>query len=228
MAIARYKDLCIDSSHGETLGRFWASVLGLTFKPDGEAGALTGTGAAQTVWMNIVPEPKTVKHRAHIDVHAESVDELIALGATVLEPAAEFDRGWTVLTDPEGGEFCAFVREPDALTDYRLYELVINSVDPKAIATWWSTVLGAEHGGHEDGQWWWLEEVPGMPFEGWSFVRVPEPKTVKNRIHWDVTVAAIDDLVRAGATILRPPDAEIHWTVMADPEGNEFCAFVND
>ncbi len=133
-----------------------------------------------------------------------------------------------MLTDPEGGEFCVFVREPDALTDHRLYELVIDAVDPKAIATWWSTVLGTEIGGQEDDQWWWLEEVLGMPFEGWSFVPVPEPKTVKNRIHWDVTVAAIDDLVRAGATVLRPQDDEIHWTVMADPEGNEFCAFVKD
>ncbi len=61
-----------------------------------------------------------------------------------------------------------------------------------------------------------------------ELVFVPEPKTVKNRIHWDVTVAAVDDLVKAGATVLRPQDDEIRWTVLADPEGNEFCAFVKD
>jgi hypothetical protein len=54
---------------------------------------------------------------------------------------------------------------------------------------------------------------------------VPEPKTVKNRVHWDVNVESVDALVAAGATILRPRDDEIRWSIMADPEGNEFCAF---
>jgi hypothetical protein len=58
-----------------------------------------------------------------------------------------------------------------------------------------------------------------------DFVPVPEPKTVKNRIHWDVTVPGAAPLVEAGAIVLREPDAEISWHVLADPEGNEFCAF---
>jgi hypothetical protein len=53
---------------------------------------------------------------------------------------------------------------------------------------------------------------------------VPEPKTAKNRIHWDVLVDDVDDLVTAGAVVLQQ---EPNWTVLADPEGNEFCAFVN-
>jgi hypothetical protein len=53
---------------------------------------------------------------------------------------------------------------------------------------------------------------------------VPEPKTVKNRIHWDV-VGPVAGLVSAGATVRRAPDDEISWTVLADPDGNEFCAF---
>jgi predicted enzyme related to lactoylglutathione lyase len=59
-----------------------------------------------------------------------------------------------------------------------------------------------------------------------DFLPVPEPKTVKNRIHWDVLVDDLAALVSAGATILRPADDEIRWTVLADPEGNEFCAFL--
>ncbi|MBA2716656.1 MAG: VOC family protein, partial [Propionibacteriales bacterium] len=57
---------------------------------------------------------------------------------------------------------------------------------------------------------------------------VPEPKTVKNRIHWDVKVASPDDLVNAGARLLRERDDEISWYVLADPEGNEFCAVTPD
>ena len=62
----------------------------------------------------------------------------------------------------------------------------------------------------------------------WMFVRVPEPKTAKNRMHLDVMTldpeAEIARLVELGAT--RVADMEefgYEWTVMADPEGNEFC-----
>jgi hypothetical protein len=48
---------------------------------------------------------------------------------------------------------------------------------------------------------------------------------VKNRIHWDVTVPAVAPLVGAGAVVLREPGGDIDWHVLADPEGNEFCAF---
>ena len=55
---------------------------------------------------------------------------------------------------------------------------------------------------------------------------MPEPKTVKNRIHWDVLVDDVADLVGAGAVVIRP-QGEDPWTMLADPEGNEFCAFLN-
>ncbi len=62
----------------------------------------------------------------------------------------------------------------------------------------------------------------------WMFVKVPEPKTAKNRLHLDVMTpdpdAEIARLVDCGAT--RVADMEEYgyeWTVMADPEGNEFC-----
>ena len=53
---------------------------------------------------------------------------------------------------------------------------------------------------------------------------VPEPKTVKNRLHWDVR-GDVDELIAAGARLLRARDEEISWDVLADPEGNEFCVF---
>ncbi|MGA9873897.1 MAG: VOC family protein [Rhodococcus sp. (in: high G+C Gram-positive bacteria)] len=68
-----------------------------------------------------------------------------------------------------------------------------------------------------------------MPFECIAFGAVPEPKTVKNRVHWDIDVTVEQDittLTDLGAPILRRPDDDISWTVMADPEGNEFCVFV--
>jgi hypothetical protein len=53
------------------------------------------------------------------------------------------------------------------------------------------------------------------------FHAVPEPKTVKNRVHWDV-LGEVADFEAAGATVL---DVRPRWTVMADIEGNEFCVF---
>jgi hypothetical protein len=59
--------------------------------------------------------------------------------------------------------------------------------------------------------------------------KVPEPKTVKNRVHIDVTTDDLDALVAHGARVLRANrDGGIEWTVLADPDGNEFCAFTSD
>jgi catechol 2,3-dioxygenase-like lactoylglutathione lyase family enzyme len=223
MAIAEFKDLCIDTTGGDTLARFWASALGLDFEADERGdrvvGTLTGPTPQHTVWMNLVPEHKTAKHRVHLDVHTDSVDTLVGLGATV----AEERDGWTVMTDPEDGELCAFVR--DRLPGYRLYEVVVDCERPAPVARWWSDVLGAPLHSHPEHDWWWLEPVPGAPFDCMVFVPVPEPKTVKNRIHWDVVCPDVQVLLDHGAQMLRPEGGDISWHVLGDPEGNEFCAF---
>ena len=61
----------------------------------------------------------------------------------------------------------------------------------------------------------------------WLFARVPEPKTAKNRLHLDViaadTEAEIARLVELGATRIADRDEYGYvWTLMSDPEGNEF------
>ena len=220
MAIARFKDLCLDAVDPARLGAFWASVLGRTWEAQNGGGLLTGPTPQHTIWVNRVPEAKTVKHRVHLDIYARDLADLQAPGATIVEPR-HGARTWTVMADPEGGEFCAFPR-PDIPAE-RLHGLVVDSADPQAQARWWGGVYGT--GVTENDGWFTLEEVPGMPILTMDFVPVPEPKTVKNRIHWDVTVPTVTPLVEAGATVLREPDADIGWHVLADPEGNEFCAF---
>jgi glyoxalase superfamily protein len=221
MAIATWQDLCIDAVDAELLGRFWAEALGLTYVPhdDGDA-QLDGPTPEHRVWINTVPEPVTVKQRVHIDVHAASVDDVLALGAT---PEDLDSFRWKVLHDPEGGELCVFER--DEVPDYRVYEIVVDSVDPYSIARWWADALGGTYGEKVGEDEAWVEEIPGAPFDCIVFGTVPEPKTVKNRIHWDVVCSEVDALVARGATLLRAPDEEIFWHVLADPEGNEFCAF---
>ena len=224
MALATYKDLCIDAVDPVALGEFWAETLGLeaTRLDDGDL-RLDGPTPQHGVWVNRVPEPVTVKQRVHIDVHAGSVDEVLARGATPVD--LESFR-WKVLKDPEGGELCVFER--DEVPSYRLYELGVDAQDAHEIAAWWADALeGTVHDSDGEGTpFSWIEGVPGLPFESLVFQQVPEPKTVKNRIHWDVDTADVGLLTSHGATVLREPDDEISWTVMADPEGNEFCAFL--
>jgi hypothetical protein len=173
------------------------------------------------VWVNPVPESRSVKNRVHLDVHGSSVEEYEDWGARRLSAPGELP--WTVMADPEGGEFCVFVRDrPPAR---RPYEVVVDSLDSAAIASWWADVFGARLVAEERG-FHWLDGVPGYPADALVFVPVPEPKTEKNRVHWDVTVDAVEPLVRSGATLLREPDDQISWSILADPEGNEFCAFL--
>ncbi len=222
MTMATFKDLCIDATDPAVLGPFWAAALGLTAEPldDGDV-RLTGTTPRQTVWINRVPEPRTVKQRMHLDVHVGSPSDLEALGARTL---ASLDH-WTVMADPQGGEFCAFPRvEPPA---YRLYEVVVDARDARAQAEWWGGMLGAKVAHEPDQPWWSVEGIDGAPFDSIVFNAVPEPKTVKNRVHPDVLAGALRPLLDHGATVIRPRDDDIGWHVAADPEGNEFCVFTD-
>ena len=95
---------------GHAVFRGYAAVR----HPEDPYDPFTGIGKGRRLLFQDVPEPKTVKNRLHIDVHAEpgGLDELVArletLGATRLH---EVDKGpaghWWVMHDPEGNEFCA-------------------------------------------------------------------------------------------------------------------------
>ena len=215
-----FKDLCIDVDAPATMAAFWAGALGLTVEAlDTGAYRLVDDVAEHTVWINRVPEPRSVKQRVHLDVMVAEVAELRQIGAQVV---AEEPR-WTVLADPEGGELCAFVRPQDRLDSYRLLEVVVDALDPEAIARWWGDRLGGVPKASDERTFWWLEPTAGLPVE-WVFQKVPEPKQVKNRIHWDV-LGDSTGLVGAGARMVRPRGEGLDWDLLADPEGNEFCVF---
>lgn len=226
--IATFKELCLDvydapEGPSRELGRFWAAATGCEytiFSDDPrDPGDVVGDEEGMGIAICPVPEQRTVKHRVHLDVHTDAVETLIELGATVLCDATD-EMHWTVMADPEGGEFCAFVRTPDKLPAYRTYEMGVDSVDARTIGAWWAKVFGTTVQG-DDESWCWIEDVPGMPFEAMVFANVPESKTVKNRWHWDV-YGDVDDFLARGATELWTMP---RWTVLADPEGNEFCVF---
>jgi hypothetical protein len=72
-----------------------------------------------------------------------------------------------------------------------------------------------------------VEREAGRP--ALLFQKVPEPKVVKNRVHLDLRgesmAGEVERLLGLGATFIaeRTLGEGVRWTVMADPEGNEFC-----
>jgi hypothetical protein len=234
MPDVEFKDLVIDVTAGEgraaAVARFWAAALSqeLVTRDDGSHVLAAPEGArSRTVWIDEVPEPAASKSRVHIDLRVADGDPapLLAAGATVVrEPG---DDHWWVLNDPDGVPLCVFAPHPAAPDALGPFELVVDARDPGAIAEWWAARLGGTVGRREGTTFAWVEGAAGFPYMFWVFNAVPEPKTVKNRVHWDVTLvdATLDDLLAAGATLVRARDEEIAWTVLADPEGNEFCVF---
>lgn len=108
----------------------------------------------------------------------------------------------------------------------RLTEIVIDCRDPRRLGEFWAAVLGYEIT-LEEGDDVEISGSPGHP--RLLFVRVPEDKAVKNRLHLDVNAvevqkdAELQRLLELGATPVDIGQGEQTWTVLADPEGNEFC-----
>jgi hypothetical protein len=109
----------------------------------------------------------------------------------------------------------------------RFTELVVDAVDPDALAEFWSAVLGWPAHVDQDGDVEIADPSGALPTI--LFARVPEPKTIKDRLHIDVSPVGCDqqeELARLLDLGARPVDVgqgDVSWVVLADPEGNEFC-----
>jgi predicted enzyme related to lactoylglutathione lyase len=237
----RLVELGVDSADPSAQARFWAAALGWEVADDGPdeasvepAGFDYPSPTALPLVFAPVPEPKTVKNRVHLDLasasagdQAEQVRRLKDRGAAAVD-IGQGDVPWVVLADPEGNEFC--VLEPREI--YRdtgpVAAVLVDSADPVAQARFWTEATG----------WPVIESGPDFaslrspagtgPFL--EFLRVPEAKTVKDRMHLDIRphpgedhLAEAQRLQELGA---RPADVgqgDVPWVVLADPEGNEFC-----
>ena len=113
----------------------------------------------------------------------------------------------------------------------RLSHTTVDALDPYAVAEFWRELLT-----------WDVQEVDNYTPEsdecylvsphGYTvlFMRCPDRKSVKNRIHFDLVPdggSTRDEQVERarslGASLVDDRRADLGWAVMADPEGNEFC-----
>ena len=110
-----------------------------------------------------------------------------------------------------------------------LREIVVDCADVDRVASFWSAALGWDVQRDEEYLWMSASGRPGDAGMILVFAPVPEPKTVKNRVHIDVSPVGCDqadEVARLCALGARPVDigqGEVPWVVLADPEGNEFC-----
>ncbi|ADP81692.1 VOC family protein [Pseudofrankia inefficax] len=223
------------------LGRFWAAALGWGMSSEGPG--VTNLEPLGFTWPNpeavcvdvvTVPDPETVNYRVHLDLATTSAThqtELVArlreLGATPAD-IGQGDVPWTVLTDPEGNVFC--VLEPREI--YRdtgpIAAVVVDCADPRALARFWGEAVD-----------WTVHEITDAharlraaqgvgPYL--EFLRTPAARTWKGRVHLDVLPYPGDDqtadvarLTALGATPADVGQGDVPWTVLADPEGNDFC-----
>ena len=135
------------------------------------------------------------------------------------------------------------------------FQVTIDSTAPHPLADWWAEALGWEREPSDEafirsmveqgyasesdtmrhgGELVWVEGAAIRHPTGGAprvlFQLVPEPKTVKNRVHLDVRVgdeardAEVARLTALGATVLHHgQQGPYRWVTMADPEGNELC-----
>ena len=112
-------------------------------------------------------------------------------------------------------------------TTLRIAEVVVDCADHEVVVAFWSAALGWKVR-RVNRQYVALAPPAGSPGPAILFQLVPEPKTLKNRVHLDFRadsmVAEVARLVGLGATVIAERSLRsFRWTVMADPEGNEFC-----
>jgi hypothetical protein len=228
--------LGFDCSDPLRVAAFWADALHLELAdPDPELSFVRDPSSRTAgLFFQPVPEPKVVKNRVHLDLRPpetmqREVARLQELGAREVRLVQE-KSFWTVMADVEGNEFCVLSGPAEGAERDRpgMDSVVTDCADPQRVAEFWVRALDyrVDAVGGEGGT-----EIVG-PRDGdpmLSFVRVPEEKTVKNRIHLDVrpsgsmaeVVARVAALGAATRELVRVEGS--FWTVMGDVEGNEFC-----
>ena len=113
----------------------------------------------------------------------------------------------------------------------RLDTVTVDCGDPHRLAEFWAASLDWRVSDEDDEGAFVAPEgtTDETPLQGLYFQKVPEGKVVKNRVHLDLRptdsmTAEVERSVALGAQIQGRVDVHgSYWTVMLDPEGNEFC-----
>ncbi|MFF8386582.1 VOC family protein [Streptomyces kanasensis] len=239
----RLFEVNVKARDDSALGRFWGQALGWRVSSGGPGatsvapvGCAWPDPAAVRVDVIAVPDPETVRGRAHMELatasaahHAEVVARLRGLGAT----PADADRGdaqRTVLADPEGNVFCVRGPRETHKDTGPIAAVVVDCADPRAMARFWGGAMDwVVHEVTDDHALLRSAEGVGPCLE---FLRTPHLRHLRHRAHLDLAphpfdgdaqAAEVARLKALGATSADAGRGGFPWQVLADPEGNEFC-----
>ncbi len=110
--------------------------------------------------------------------------------------------------------------------------ITVDCDNAQTLSEFWAGVLGVDVDPDERATGPFFQSI-GRTLDGWTgpimmFIKVPEPKTAKNRVHLDLSTAdrsaEVERLIGLGATHVHDKEEwGMRWTTLQDPEGNEFC-----
>jgi len=227
--------LCFDSREPARLADFWAGFLGwdrddsrgdLDLVPNDDTGFRLRFLASE--------EPKTTANRIHFDLTSTSLEDqqetvarALSLGARHIDVGQRPEEGHVVLADPAGNEFCVIEPGNGFLSDCGFIG-ALSCDGSQQVGYFWSAALGWPLVWDQD-QETAIRAPYGGPQVTWGGPPVA-PKPGKNRLHLDLVPGDGSDrqtevarLLGLGASLADIGQGDVPWTVLVDPDGNEFC-----
>ena len=228
--------LCFDANDPLGLARFWAGVLGWELAGGSGDGVALVPGDDTGFRIRFLPgqEQKAGQNQMHFDLTSTSLEDQqqtvarsLGLGARPIDIGQRPEEGHVVLADPEGNEFCVIEPGNNFLADCGFIGAVACD-GSQEVGYFWSRALGWPLVWDQD-QETAIQSPRGGPKITWGGPPLP-PKAGKNRLHFDLVPAVHGDqpaevarLISLGATRADIGQGNVDWTVLTDPDDNEFC-----
>ena len=218
------------------LAQFWGTLLDwpVTVLDNGAVGFWARDDTGFMIRFAPTDRVKVGKNRVHLDLtsdslagQAERVSLALSLGASHLDVGQLPEEPHVVLADPEGNEFCVIEPGNSFLADCGLIGALAGD-GSQAVGYFWRAALGWPLVWDQDEETA-IRSPAGGPKLTWGGPPY-EPKTGKNRLHFDIAPLAggdqqteVERLLALGATHIDIGQSDVPWVVLADPDGNEFC-----
>ena len=228
--------VCFDANDPPRVARFWAGVLGWEMTDDAHDSVALLPTDDTGFRLRFVPsqEQKAGQNRMHFDLTSTSLEDqqrtvarALGLGARHIDIGQRPEEEHVVLADPEGNEFCVIEPGNNFLADCGFVGALACD-GSQDVGYFWSKALGWPLVWDQD-QETAIRSPHGGPKITWGGPPL-NPKTGKNRVHFDLAPAGdgdqrveVDRLVSLGATGIDIGQGEVGRAEMADPDGNEFC-----
>ncbi|GAB3594480.1 VOC family protein [Angustibacter peucedani] len=224
--------LTFDANDPEALARFWSGVL--RWQPADATTLLPDADAVFQLRFLPTDEPKRWPNQTHFDIASrtddeqrETVERALSLGARHLDVGQKPDEDHVVLADPEGNEFCVIEAGNNFLAGCGFIGC-LSSDGTHACGTFWSRALDWPLVWDQDEETAVQASTGGTKIS-WGGTPLAH-REGRNRTHLDLVVpsgaGSVDDeverLLALGATRVDGAGDDVPWTVLADPDGNEF------